>query len=304
MRRVTRDKVVYLFSKAIPPVLTVDPGETLLLETLDARSGAMKTIEDFWSYERDPSHLNPVTGPVAVRGAAPGDTLVIEIDGIELDRRGWTFVSPEEGIAADEVSSPQATFVAIEDDLAIFAPNIRLPIRPMVGTIGTCPADREIGTIHPGPHGGNLDIPAVAVGSRVYLPVMVDEALFCLGDVHAAQGDGEITGTAIEISAQVRVRVDLIKERAWPRPWIETSESWTSRGHAPTLEDAGRLAVVDMANMLVEILSISKEEAFLLIGSAGDLRLGQAAMITGIDVTAWVAFPNLGAERPQFLAVE
>jgi len=295
LRRITRDRVIYCFSKDIRPVVEVDPGETIVLETLDAASGRVKKPTDVYAYARRKrlDDVNPSTGPVAVRGAEPGDTLVVEILNIKVASRGYRVLMENAGVITQEMATPRALIVKIEGGMAIYDERIKLPIRPMIGTIGVAPAGEAISTLYPGPHGGNMDNNDVTVGTKVYLPVYVPGALLAIGDVHASMGDGELTGGGIDIDGEVTVKVDLIKGRMWPRPWLETKDSWITCANAPTLEDTIAIATRDMVNILTEKLEISKEYAFMLVGSHGDAKIGQAAKYKGLDATVRLVFPKI-----------
>jgi amidase len=293
MRRLTRDQITYRFAPDVAPVAEIEPGETVLLETLDAASGRLQRAEDVarFTRERDPNRVNPATGPIAVRGARPGDELRVEILEIRLEPQGYTRFAPGAGVMRDELREPRAMIVRVEGGTLVCDNGLRFPARPMVGVIGTCPADAEYTTAKPGPHGGNLDFNHMTTGIVAHLPVFVPGALFALGDLHASMGDGEVTGTAIEISGEVTVRIDLVRGSGLRKPWFEDAESWITYGNAPDLEEAVRIAVAEMATFLTERLRIDREEAFLLLTARGDVRIGQAARC-GIDATAYVLFPQ------------
>lgn len=293
MKRITRDRTTYVMSRDSAPVLEIEPGEAVVFETLDASGGRIRTIQDGVTFFPLPSETNPVTGPVYVRRARPGDSLAVEILDIRLGTYGYSRIKPGAGVIIDELTPPVARIFRIEGDSAIFSAKVRVPLRPMIGTIGTAPEGPGIASYYPGPHGGNLDINDVAVGATIYLPVNVEGALLALGDVHASMGDGELTGGGIDAGAEVTVRVNVLEGMGWARPWIETPTSWVTCANAPTLANAIRLATSDMATLLAEKLSISREEAFILIGTCGDARPGQAAEL-GMDATARVGAPRLG----------
>jgi amidase len=162
----------------------------------------------------------------------------------------------------------------------------------MVGVIGTAPADGVIYTSAPGPQGSNIDVNAVTVGARAHLPVHVPGALLAIGDVHASMGDGEVSGTGVEIAGEVTVRVDLVPSAAPARPWIETDDAWITTGSGPMLEDAVEMAVEEMTRLLMERFTLSRTEAFLLVSARGDVRIGQCARIRGLDATAYAVFPK------------
>ena len=287
MRRVTRDSLTNVFGADVEPVADVEPGETIIFETLDASGGRIQSVEDGLTVFLPRELGNPATGPVRVVGARPGDTLAVTILDIRLGPRGYSRFRAGGGVITAELRPPFAKIIPVRDGVVHFSERVRFPIRPMVGVIGTAPAGEPVHSFYPGPHGGNLDVNAIAVGATVYLPVGVPGALLALGDVHAHMGDGELTGGGIDISAEVTVRVEVRPGLGWTRPVVETADAWCACASAPTLPDAVRLATSDMATMLAGCLAMSREEAFVLIGCAGDARIGQAAEL-GMDATAYV----------------
>jgi amidase len=174
----------------------------------------------------------------------------------------------------------------------VFGEKLRFPARPMVGVIGTAPADGTVYTAHPGPQGSNMDFNAVSVGSTIYLPVHVPGALLGIGDVHAAMGDGEVSGTGVEIAGEVTVRVELQKGAAPSRPWMETADAWVTTGQGPTLEAAVEQAVEGLTALLMDRFALDRTDAFLLVSARGDIRIGQCARIAGCDATAYAVFPK------------
>jgi amidase len=292
MTRITRDHITYVLSRDLPPVVTIAPGEVVIFETLDAASGKLKTLEDALTIFAPKEQANPATGPVSIRGAEPGDNLVVTVLDIQLGERGHTRIRRGAGVITDELNPPRALLIPVRDGVVHFTDRIRFPARPMVGVIGTAPAGAPVPTFFPGPHGGNMDQNDVAPGAKVHLPVGVGGALLCIGDVHASMGDGELTGGGIDIRAEVTVRVQLEKGQARSRPWIETGEAWMVCANAPELPAAIRQATSDMATFLAGRLRIDREEAFMLIAARGDLKLGQAAML-GMDATVRLSIPKV-----------
>jgi amidase len=287
MQRISRADTTCRFGPDQPPMARATPGERLILETQDAQAGTVRTQADALNIVLPIDRANPVTGPVYVIGAQPGDTLAVRILEIRLGPQGLCRVRPGRGVLGDKVRAPAANLIPIQNDCVVFSDRIRFPIRPMVGTIGTAPAGRSVASYHPGPHGGNLDMNAAAEGATVYLPVAVPGALFALGDVHASMGDGELTGGGIDITADVVVQLDLYHDLGWNHPVIETARTWCTCASAPTLAGAIRLATDDMVSLLSARLGMTYEESFILIGAAGDVRLGQAARV-GVDMTAYL----------------
>jgi len=288
------DQRTYHFGPDLAPVAEVASGDWVLFETLDASSGRIRTQADIVEYTRtrDPNVVNPATGPIAVRGARPGDELRVEILAIELGDSGWARLTPGAGVMRDEIRETVGMIFRTDGDELVTDHGIRFPTRPMVGVIGTCPAEGRYPTGGLGPHGGNLDFNDMTVGTVAHLPVWVPGGLLALGDVHASMGDGEVSGTAVEIGAKVRVRVELVLGTRLGRPWYETPTHWMAWGTAPDLDGGVRQAVSHMAGMLQERLGVTRAEAFLLITARGDVRIGQSAHC-GIDHTARVLFPKL-----------
>ena len=292
MLRITRDKTKYSLDRTHAPVAVVDPGAELLFETWDARTGTIRSERDLLDTPH-PNCPNPATGPVYVRGAEPGDALVVHILDIALGERGYTGTRPGQGVLGHTISAHRTKLFEIADGIVVFNDRIRFPARPMVGVIGTAPAGEGIGTLRPGPHGGNMDHNDVRVGARVHLPVFVTGALLSIGDVHACMGDGEISITALEIPGEVRVRVDLGVHEGIRRPWIELPDSWVTTGDGPGIADAIRVAAEEMAQLLMRRLGLSADEAYMLLSVRGDARVSQCAEPAVVAATARMVMPRL-----------
>ena len=292
MHIITRDRIVYSFSRDHRPVQEVNPGDKICFETYDARTGTILSENDLLD-QPHPRGVNPATGPLFVRGAEPGDTLCVEIQAIQLASQGFIAIKAGTGNLGHLAERYVTKLIRIEGSTAHFDDRISFPVRPMVGVIGTAPAEEAVPTLYPGSHGGNMDHSDVKAGSRVYLPVFVEGALFGLGDVHAAMGDGEISMVGIEICAEVTVRIELIKGESISRPWIETADAWITTGDAPKLVDAITTACEEMASLLQRKLDISFEEAYLLMSATGDVRIGQVCNPNHFPATIRVVFPKL-----------
>lgn len=281
-----------------PPILTVAPHETITFDVTDASSGQVtrtSTADVFANY--DSTRVNPVTGPVFVDGAEPGDILRIRLEGYAPSGWGWTANIPGFGLLADDFPDaalrhwnydPTGKTPLLYGDLA------RVPLAPFAGTIGLAPEA-------PGPHdiipprrvGGNMDISDLVAGSVLYLPVEVEGALLSIGDTHAAQGNGEVCGTAIESPMQVTATLDLIKNTALEMPRIdrpagihERSEPgagiWITSGIGPDLYEAARAAVRGMIDLLARERAVPAIDAYMLCSVAGDLKISQI-----VDAPNW-----------------
>lgn len=291
----TRDTVVYSLDREAEPRLVVDPGAIVTFETHDARGGRLKrpdqveeTTPDF--SERFPK-ANPATGPIYIRGAVPGSAVTVEILAIDLDPIGFVLVKPDMGIVRGLSPKPIARMCEVRDGMVAFGA-LSFPVRPMVGVIGVAPGGEAIGTAYVGDHGGNIDAALAAVGARMILRAQVEGALLYIGDVHAAMGDGEVSGTGIEIGACVTVRVGLgdAPAKRWPR--LETPERVVAIASAPTFEAASEIVVRETILDLRERHGLSATDAFMLISAIGDLRVNQACR-SKIDVSLRLEMPRL-----------
>jgi acetamidase/formamidase len=281
VQRISRDKLSVVFDRHIPPVAHVKPGETFIVETEDSRGARTRTPEtttpEFLTMMRRQGYYgNPVTGPIYVEGAQPGDTLAVRIHAQECDTLGYQGYWPWLFHLEDFFDKPSTVLREIRDGKVIFNDEIHIPVRPMIGTIGTAPAVEAILSGGMGRHGGNLDAEEVRAGSTLYLPVNVEGALLALGDCHAIQSDGEMN--EIEMRSIVTLSCDVIQGRSpvmsWPR--IETADLLVTVAVASPLEEALRLAMRDMILWMEELASMSKHDAYLLLGIAGHARPGQA----------------------------
>jgi amidase len=294
LKTVSCHEVTYVFARTIPPVLTVEQGDEVVFETLDARGGrAMDPREKYVPPPPQPvERTNPVTGPVSVQGAKPGDTLVVEVKRITLGSWGYVSARPTIGVLKDRVKSPMAKAIRVENAVIHFTESLRFPARPMVGTIGVAPQGDNVPSFYPGLHGGNMDCNDVVPGSKLYLPIFADGALFALGDVHASMGDGEISGGGLDISANVNVKLELIKNWTPRRPIVETSTHLSIVYNAGNLQDAVRGVVAETVELLSSKLGLSAEDAIALISTAGDVRICQACE-GPVDVVVRLQMPRL-----------
>jgi amidase len=280
VQRLRRDKenLHLLWDHNLDPLATVQVGDTLVVETADnfALYRDMQSEDDL--VEALPlSQVNPLTGPIWVEGSEPGDTVVIEVVDITVEDQGHIALIPNVGVLRNHTKSPHTKIWKIRDGEAILNEDIRFPIRPVIGTFGTMPAEEGVYAIHPGPHGGNLDDTNLTVGAVYYMPVFVPGAMVMVGDVHANQGDSEIA-MGIEIDAEVTLRfVELIRDDRMPYARIETADRWIFPADAPTLEEAVERSALYAAEFLAERLDISMEDATYALCAVGDVRISQAA---------------------------
>ncbi len=281
-------KLNYTISPFNQPTLTIKAGETVVIETEDAFTGQIRKPGD----KRDTTtipYANPQTGPIFVERAEKGDMLVVEIKDIKptigqgatrIPSYWWYLGEPGSSAIGRFLNAalPHGSRICpIKDGKVYFTEKIVLPYEPFIGTIGTAPEIEAVSTYYPGPHGGNMDLPDICVGNRVYLPVRVSGALPHVGDVHAVQGDGEICGTAIEIPAESTLTIDLVKGKPirWPR--VESPDylmAVASSGTGRTLEDAIRIAFIELIRWLEDDYGFDRMEAYQLCTQTARVRLG------------------------------
>ena len=274
MIRITREQIVYRLDNENATVESIDSGETVLFETFDARTRTI--ISEHQLFDKPhPKWANPATGPIAIRGAEPGDSLCVHIEDIELADYGFLAVKRGEGLLAHMANEFATRIVNVNDGIVDFGRRLRFPTQPMVGVIGTTPVGTGVSTSFAGTHGGNMDNKYVTTGSRIYLPVSVPGAGLALGDVHGAMGDGEITFIGLEICAAVTVRVELCKGDSLRRHIIETDEYWITTGDHTDLASAVRMAAEEMVQLMQERMNLSFEEAYMLMSAVVDVQICQ-----------------------------
>jgi acetamidase/formamidase len=294
------------WDRSIPPVETVVPGDIVEFDTVDASGGQISpdsTVTEVANLDFD--KVNPVTGPVFVDGAEPGDALKVSFISFVPSGWGWTAIIPGFGLLADQFEEPALHIWNYDPETlepAVYRPGIRVPLKPFAGTIGIAPAEEgQHSVVNPRRVGGNMDTRDINAGSDLYLPVEVPGALFSMGDVHATQGDGEVCGTAIESPMQVRVRFDVVKGLHLNFPRFVTPGPVTrhlddrgydvTTGVGPDLMEAARAAVSDMVELIAKEHSLSPAEAYMLCSVCADLRISEI-----VDAPNWTVsfyFPRV-----------
>lgn len=275
MLTIKRETAIYAMSPDHAPVAHVKSGETLIFETADCFGGQIQRPEDRMG-ALDWSRINPATGPVFIDGAAPGDTLKVEILKIALDRQAAMVEAPGEGVTGLAAAEETTKILRIENGRAIFNDRIALPVCPMIGVIGTAPAHESIATGTPSFHGGNMDCKRIGEGATLYLPVNVEGALLAMGDLHAVMGDGEVCVCGAEIAGEVTVRVSVIKGQPLPLPFLVSGGYAMAIYSAEGLGAAAEGATLRMRDFLIGQAGLPAHEAGMLLSLAGDLRICQA----------------------------
>ncbi|SEN42565.1 Acetamidase/formamidase [Pseudomonas sp. ok272] len=294
------------WDNSIEPTAWVAPGAMLEFCCLDSSNGFFTPDSKVADVGKVPfDKINPVTGPIFVEGAEPGDVLKITLDSFKPSGFGWTANIPGFGLLADQFQDP-ALMLWHYDKLALtpaaFSDFAKVPLKPFAGTIGLAPALAGLHSVVPPRRvGGNLDIRDLAAGTTLYLPVEVSGALLSIGDTHAAQGDGEVCGTAIESAMDVVVKLDLIKNTPLATPRFSTPGPVTRHldsagyeaftGIGPDLMQAARQAVSNTIDWLCREHHMPAEQAYMLCSVCGDLRISEI-----VDMPNWVVsfyFPKV-----------
>ncbi len=294
------------WDNSLPAAVRITPGESLEFEVVDSAAGQLSPLSTVADVPRlDFSRVNPVTGPVFVEGARPGDVLKVTLLSFTPSGWGWTANIPGFGLLEDEFKEP--ALHVWKYDAATLAPAMfgrwgKVPLKPFAGTIGVAPAEPGMHSVIPPRRvGGNMDVRDLSQGTELYLPVEVAGALFSVGDTHAAQGDGEVCGTAIESPMRVALQFDLIGELPLSYPRFRTPGPVTrhldekgydvTTGIGPDLMQAARAAVRSMIDLLTWRHGMPAIDAYLLCSVCGDLRISEI-----VDLPNWTVsfyFPRV-----------
>jgi len=315
MKRIERNPETfkYTIDAQHTPVLEVELGESFSLETEDAASGIYRTQQDAarlldaWYLNYTPKKANPLNGPIYIRGVEPGDTLVVHIEGVELDSQAVTFWRPGhkplgDSLAWSDLGKPTLVIGRVEkgevvidsaatlEDGKVLSHSIGLRVRqsPFIGTIAVAP-EREVesSVLGQGSWGGNMDVRDICAGSRLLVPCYHKGALLYIGDVHACQGDTEFYGTAMESRGTVTLHCEVIKGKQVPFVRLENEASIISLACARPLEEAVWRASIQLMQWLTEDYGCSQRQAYLLLGVNPDFHINvyQMALIAKLQYT-------------------
>lgn len=270
-------KTWYLFdvNETTPPALEINPGEAFTVEVCGAFSDVtdIRTVPTPFTPACDGHPLAPIAGPIRVRGAEPGDALVVELLDITPHGDGITGIVRDFGVLRRDFGEPTALICPVKDGQAWFGGRIPIPLCPNLGTVSTMPPE-GYKPAYAGAYGGDFDQKDVRAGSRIHLPVLVPGALLFFADPHAAISDGIISGTGIECDATVTARVTLDKGRRVERPVIEIEDTVQVLGWGPTVEAATEDAARGAVEHVVARTGLDRREAYMLLSIVGELRIG------------------------------
>jgi acetamidase/formamidase len=296
---ISREQNHLAWDPAIPPVATVGSGDVVAFDCLDASNGQITADATSETLEQlDFASVDQVTGPVEVSGAEPGDTLQVDLLDFTPADWGWTASIPGFGLLADEFPDGHLKITRLEAGAATveFWPGVRIPLAPFCGEVGVAPEFGPLSTIPPDLHGGNMDTRHLVAGSTLFLPVFHAGARFSIGDGHATQGDGEVSGTAIETPMQALVRLTVRKDLhvtgpefvAAPDPHaaLRNGRRYATDGIGPDLMTAARDALRRMIEWLGRESGLEPMQAYLLCSVIVDLRISEIVDVPNFVVTA------------------
>jgi acetamidase/formamidase len=283
-----QDRVHFTWDVSHEPVIAIDSGDTLVVETRDVSDNQIGPDSDASVIpDLDWDRVYPLAGPIQVNGAEPGDTLAIEILDIRTRGWGWTAILPGLGLLPDDFPDAYLRIFDISaGDYAYMRDDIAIPLAPFFGTMGVCPAGASAQAVMPpGNFGGNLDTRQLVAGTTLYLPVQVDGAMFSCGDAHGCQGDGEVCVTGLEAPMYATLRFALEKGRSIPAPQYRTAGPLTpfvdlagfygTTGVGPDLYVNAQAALRAMIDHITSNYGLSPEDAYVLSSLCVDLRISE-----------------------------
>lgn len=294
-----KDNLHFLWNAANEPALKINSGDTVVLETAEISDDQITHLS-----EKDVlNHLNwdrmyPLSGPIYIEGAEPGDTLQVDILDVHTKGWGWAAVLPGLGLLADDFEETSLRIFDLSDgDYIHFRDDIQIPIEPFLGTMGVCPKDAsDQNAMPPGSFGGNMDVRQLTKGTTLYLPVEEKGALFSCGDGHAAQGDGEVCGTGIEAAVYASFKFTLLKDKKIVAPEFETSGPLTPKvndenfygttGVGNDLYEASQAALRAMVTHISVTYDMPRIDAYMLCSLCVDLKISEIVNVGQFIVSA------------------
>ena len=281
--------IIYEFNKVHKPIRTIAAGSTVTIQTYDCFQNQIQS-EETEVTAIDWNKINPATGPLYVEGAEPGDVLKVKIEKIDIGDQGVMVVGPELGVMGHALSKMESKILPIQDGHVLFN-DLQIPLNKMIGVIGVAPEGEGVNCGTPGAHGGNMDNKMVTEGATLYFPVFAEGALFALGDLHAAMGDGEVSVSGVEVPGEVIVTLDVIKGASLRHPMLEDAETFTQIVSASTLDEAAKTAAVEMIERIAEKSSLPVSEITMLMSAVGQSEICQIVdplMTARFVVPKWV----------------
>ena len=261
----------YSFSPFQPPVAEIQSGQIITLQTRDASNGQIRPGK---TGAIDPTKLLPLTGPLTVADAEPGDAVAVRIEKIALAPAAYSWLRPGLGLKNVEMPVPYYVKELPVGENVLLPGDITLALRPMIGILGVAP-NEETSARTPGDHGGNLDSVDLTNGNTLWLPVLIPRAKLSFGDVHAVMGEGEVCGTGAEIDAEITVRVSLHHGFSLEGPVIATPEKVSFLVSDSDVYAATRTGLDRAVDWIIHKRGLSMEDAAIVASLAGNVRICQ-----------------------------
>ena len=274
MQIVAKEHYFYAFSKENKSAVRVPSGSQVVIETYDCFQNQIQS-NDAGFNSIDWNQINPATGSVYVEGAQPGDVLKVKIDNIELGDQGVMATGPGLGVMGHRIDEFQVKIIPIKGSKAVFNERLHLPLNPMIGVIGVAPESDPVSCGTPGAHGGNMDTTTITTGATLYFPVFQEGALFGLGDLHAAMGDGEIGVSGVEIPGKVTVTLEVLKGQSIPYPFVENDQGTAVIVSKETLDEAAKEAVEIFIDTLQPHTDLTLGDLTMLMSAVGQVQVSQ-----------------------------
>lgn len=275
MKTFTAEKHIYSFKPHTPFAFRVKTDELFCVEMNDCYNGIFQKETDLRTPETDTSKFDAAVGPIYIEDACMGDTLCVEILDIQLSAHGVMVVTKGLGVLGDKVDVPSTKIIPIKEDMAVFSETIKVPVNPMIGVMGVLPQKGEYRCTVPGDFGGNMDTKELTIGTKVYLPVFQDGAGLAVSDLHACMGDGELSGTGLEIAGKVFLKATVKKDLPIQRPLVETKDAFYIIATNATFEGAYRIAAFDAVSFLEEKTGLDFADSYRLMSACCDIRISQ-----------------------------
>ncbi len=292
MIKITRDHVIYAFSRWDKPAAFAEPGQCVEFETYDCYQGMLKEGSTFRDFDR--RFGNPATGPLYIKGAMPGDTLKIEIWKLEVGPVGILDIGGSSGALKEAFAGKEPVIRRLSVKSGrIDYDGIDVPAKPMIGVIGVAPSGEPVGTLIPMNHGGNMDCTRIEEGATLYLPVSVEGALLSVGDFHAIMGEGEVANCGVEIEGRAVLKVDVLPQTGISWPVLENERQWITIAYGSSLDEAAQRAVEQMFYFLCRKMGLSETDAGMLLDMAGDLMICQIVnpqKTVRMEVPKWLVY--------------
>jgi len=271
---VSKDHHIFKFSAKKDPALTLNPGKSVRLETMDCFSNQIQKPEDRLE-EVDWDKINPATGPVYIAGAKKGDALKVSVEEIKINDQAVMLTGKDLGVLGHKLEGFHSKVLPIKGGKAVFDDKTAFAIDPMIGVIGVAPQDKEINCGTPDVHGGNMDTSLIRENAIVYLPVWVEGGLLAAGDLHAVMGDGEVCVSGAEVSGEVQLNVALVKELNLPTPLVENERILAVIYSHESLDEAVAGAVEIMEELIGRNTGLSTAEIAMLLSAGGQVSISQ-----------------------------